>query len=66
MAMRTDVHKLFIFSMCLFACLPGLDAEAVLDEHSDAEEDDPLHSHGKEVLANHVPRQWRTEAVLSW
>lgn len=51
--------------MCLLVCVPGLDAEAVLDEHRDAEEDDPFHSHGKEVLANHVPGQWRAEPVLS-
>ena len=46
--------------------LPGLDAEAVLDEDGDGEEDHTLHRHGKQVLAHHVPRQGRAEAVLTW
>lgn len=41
--------------------LPGLNAETVLHEYSDTEEDYALHSHGKEVLTHHVPGQWGIE-----
>lgn len=44
---------------------PGLDAETVLDEDGDAEENHAFNSHGKEVLAHHVPRQRRTEPILT-
>lgn len=46
--------------------LPGLDAELVLDEESDDEEDHSLHSHGKEVFPHHVPLKRRAEPVLTW
>ena len=34
---------------------PGLEAEVVLNEDSDAEEDNALYGHCKQVLSHHVP-----------
>lgn len=45
---------------------PGLDAETVLDEDGDTEENHAFYSHGKEILAHHVPRQRRAEPILAW
>jgi len=45
---------------------PSLDAEAVLDQDGDAEENQSLYGHGKEILAHHVPRQRRAESILTW
>ena len=66
MSVNVPVVIFYCVFVCLFVCYsPGLEAEAVLDEHSDGEEDHALHSHGKEVFAYHVPGQWGAEPVLS-
>lgn len=44
---------------------PGLEAEAVLNEDGDAEEDDALYGHCKQVLSNHVPGQRGAESIFT-
>lgn len=44
---------------------PGLEAEVVLNQNSNAEEDDTLYGHRKQVLPHHVPGQRGPEAVFT-
>lgn len=45
---------------------PGLKAEVVLNEDSDAEEDNAFYGHCKQVFPNHVPGQRRAEPIFTY
>lgn len=44
---------------------PGLEAEVILNEDGDAEEDNTLDGHREQVLSHHVPGQRRAEPVFT-
>lgn len=45
---------------------PGLEAEAVLNEDGNDEEDNTFYGHCKQVLSHHVPGQRRAEPVFTF
>lgn len=59
------IFKIAWHSEGMKVLLPSLDAETVLYEDSDAEENHALYGHGKEILAHHVPRERRAESILT-